>query len=119
MCIYVVWIDRERAKLLKIASNRMERKDFQAISHANHSNEIDQEKIDLQERRFFLEIIPHLMETKNLLIVGPNVVKYNFQNFLLEHYPIIGKKVIACETMEEPTDNEIASLAKKYFQISA
>ena len=35
--------------------------------------------------------------------------------YLAEHHPALSKKVAACETVDHPSDPQIAAFAKKFF----
>lgn len=104
MSVFVIWVDREHAKLFQFSGEKMERKLLQS-SH--------------QERAFFSEAATHLKDASRVLILGPGVAKHHFQNYLLEHEPLLAKKVVGCETVDEPTDPQIAAFARKLFNMPA
>ncbi len=115
MSIYVVWVDREHAKLFQFSRDKMERKSFESkgIEHHTHAPDgIDQKT---RERKFFGELISHFQEPSKLLILGPGVAKHHFQNYLTEHHPALAKIIAGCETVDHPTDGQIAASAKKFF----
>lgn len=72
-----------------------------------------------REQKFYQEIASSLVDSGSLLILGPGVAKHHFQNFLNEHYPSIAKKIVGCETVDYPSDPQIAAYAYKYFSHSA
>ena len=115
MSLTVVWIDRENAKLFQFSSEKMERKHVEErhADHHTHRNEAIVQQ--LHERVFFSKVVPHLNESSEVLILGPGVAKHHFQNHLNEHFPAIARKVVGCETVDHPTDPEIAAMARKFF----
>lgn len=115
MSIYVVWVDREHAKLFQFSQEKMERKSFQARHFDHHTHRLDGLDQRRQEAAFFSDVVSHLSEAAKLLILGPGVAKHHFQNYLGEHFPILAKKVVACETVDHPTDPQIAAIARKFF----
>lgn len=97
----MVWLNREQAKLFRFSEDRMER-------HAFRTNESDE---DLHS-----QIADKLTGTKKILILGSELAKNHFLNHLKDKHPILAKRVIACETADHASDQQIAEYARKYFQ---
>ena len=118
MSIFVIWVDREHAKLFQFSNEKMERKHLQARHQDHHTHPVDDLDLKRRETKFFSEVTPHLSEATRILILGPGVAKHHFQNYLIEHFPILAKKVVGCENVDHPTDPQIAALARKFFNLS-
>jgi stalled ribosome rescue protein Dom34 len=114
ICV-VVWMDREQSKLFHFSEEKMERSYVHPHQHLHHTHALDQFDKRAQERKLYIEIIQHLSDASRLLIIGPGVAKYHFQNYLTEHFPALAKRIVACETTDHPTDGQIAALAKRLF----
>lgn len=121
MSIFVIWVDREHARIFQFSNEKMERKHLQARHQDHHTHPFDGIDQKKQESEFFTEVITHLaipeVESTRILILGPGVAKHHFQNFLNEHQPALAKKVVGCETVDHPTDAQIAALARKFFNL--
>jgi stalled ribosome rescue protein Dom34 len=116
----VVWVDKEQAKLFHLTEEKMERESIRAPGHPNHhTHGKDQLKDSQQDRRLFSEVANKIKGSTSILILGPGVAKHHFRNYLAEHQPALSRKVVGCETVDHPTDAQIAALARKFFWASA
>ena len=118
MSVFVVWIDREHARIFEISSEKMERKTIKAHHGDHHTHRLDSIDQKNQEWHFFQEVANFLGKADRLLILGPGVAKYHFRSYLGEHTPVLAKKLVGCETVDHPTDNQIAAYAKNFFDLS-
>jgi stalled ribosome rescue protein Dom34 len=116
MKLSVIWLDRETARLFHLSDERMERKFIKLRHSDNHTHRRDQRDQDREEPGLFQEIIAELQASERFLVIGPGVAKHHFQNYLNEHQPLLAKKVAGVETVDHPTDGQIAALAKKFFE---
>ena len=115
MSIFVIWVDREHAKLFQFSQEKMERKNLQARHTDHHTHRQDSLDDKQHEHSFFSDLSSQISEAAKVLILGPGVAKHHFQNYLIEHQPGLAKKVVGCETVDHPTDPEIAAYAKRFF----
>ncbi len=118
MSNFVIWIDREHAKIFQISAEKMERKSLRSTHAEHHTHKIDGLDQQHQEKRLFADAALLLKEAQHLLILGPGVAKHHFQNYLLEHHPALAKKISACEAVDHPSDAQIAALARTHFEIA-
>ena len=116
MSCFIVWIDRAGAKVIQFSREKMERKTLKSHSHDHHTHELDSQDMERKEKKLFQEVVESLSPASQILILGPGVVKHHFQNFLNEHHPLLSKKVVGCETVDHPTDPQIAAQAMKYLR---
>ena len=117
MSIFVVWIDRQHAKLFHFSNEKMERKNLSSSHPEHHTHREDRMDDDQHERKFFGEVARELAAAAQILILGPGVAKHHFQNHLAEHVPALAKKVAGCETVDHPSDAQIAALARRFFRL--
>ena len=118
MSIFVIWVDRDHAKLFQFSNEKMERINLHASHQDHHTHRLDQIDQKQQDNSFFSEVAARLSEATRILILGPGVAKHHFQNYLTEHLPALAKKIAGCETVDHPTDSQIAALARKFFNMS-
>ncbi len=116
MSMFVVWIDREHAKLLQFSQEKMERKNLQAHHQEHHTHALDALDLQRQEREFFARIGVELENAGKTLILGPGLAKHHFLNYLMENVPAVAKTVAGCETVDHPTDAQLAAYAMKFFK---
>lgn len=111
----VVWLDRESAKIFDwINGVPMHRKiDFAPNPH-HHSRPMEDE--ENRSRKFFRDLAHALQESSRILIVGPGLAKHHFRNHLVEHHPMLLKRVVGCETVDHPTDHQITAFGGDFFE---
>lgn len=119
MANYVVWMDRIEAKLIEFSHLKMERMNFHVHHHDHHTHPKDQIDNQQHEKKMFQEVVAKMVDPSQILILGPGVAKHHFHNFIIEHHPMIAKKIVGCETVDHPTDNQIAALATKFFKLAS
>jgi len=51
-----------------------------------------------------------------MLIVGPSTAKLEFLRYIEKHDSVRGPKVVGVETVDHPTDGQLAAYAKSYFK---
>ncbi|MEO8799453.1 MAG: translational machinery protein [Polyangiaceae bacterium] len=67
------------------------------------------------ENRFFHDIARALDTVDEILIVGPSSAKTQLMSYLHTHDPKIEQRVVGTETVDHPTDAQLAAFARKYF----
>jgi len=117
MKIFVIWIDREHAKVFAFSRDSMERQQFHAHRNDHHTHLRDGIAHQREENTLFSDVTKHIQAATNLLVIGPGVAKHHFQNYLCEHYPALARKITACKTVDYLTDGEIAALARDIFLV--
>ena len=117
MSIFIIWVDRENAKLFQFSQLKMERSQVKA-QYADHpAHQIDALDRTRSEKEFYNELASKMSEASQILIIGPGVARHHFQNHLLEHFPIVAKKVVGCENVDQPTDSQVALIAQRFFKL--
>ena len=96
----VVWIDFERARVIHLSDERMERSELK--SH--------------EPLAFYALLASSLADSDRILILGPGTFKTQFLKYLQSQCPSVAKHVVGCESAEQPSDAEIADYAIKYFR---
>ena len=117
--IFVIWLDRDEARIFQFSQDKMERKNLHARHTDHHTHQADQLDQAQRDKHFYGEVVEKLAGAAQILILGPGVAKHHFQTYLSEHQPALAKKIVGCETTDHPTDHQIAALAKKFFKMGA
>lgn len=97
-----VWIDQDNAKVFEFEGTAV-----QVRSLKHQQSEL---------RKFFQEVANALRTANEVLIVGPGLAKHHLSTHLSEHYPLVFNKVVGCETVETPTENQIRAFAQNFFR---
>ena len=113
MPFYAVWIDREKARVFQFSDEKMERVVLEATHQDHHTHQLDHE--ELESKKFYGEVAEQLGKDGRILVVGPGVIKEHFCSFLTKRFAQISARVVGCETVDHPTDHQIAAIALKYF----
>jgi stalled ribosome rescue protein Dom34 len=103
---YVVWLDRKEARIFHVSPEKMERK----VIHARLQDQLEHESPGLYQ-----EVVDRLADADQLLILGPGMTKKHFESFIREHAARLVPTIVGCETVDHPTDPEIAAYALRFF----
>lgn len=68
------------------------------------------------DHQYFDGIAEALGTAREVLIVGPGPAKQELRHELDHRHPEVGKRVVAVETVDHPTDGELLAFAKHYFK---
>lgn len=115
MKVAVVWIDREHAQLYLLSQDKMERQRFEHHHKENHRHLRDAVDKHREEQGLFRDVGKALEGMDQILILGPGVAKHHFRNYLMEQMPMVAKKVSGVETVDHPSDGQIAAMARKFY----
>lgn len=119
MSVSVVWIDREHAKIFQISQEKMERKTIRSKHVEHHTHSIEDLDRMRFERVFFSDVAKSIEDASSILILGPGLAKHQFQTHLIEHHPLLAKRIAGCETVDHPTDAQIAAMAQSFFNLQS
>ncbi|MGZ3695301.1 MAG: eRF1 domain 2 [Bdellovibrionota bacterium] len=115
----IIWIDREHARIFHFSEESMERKRIRTGHTDHHTHRKEGIAAQKDEKALFIEAKDELASSDRVLIVGPSMAKHHFQTFLMEHYPALAKKVVGLETVDHPSDGQIAAIAKTYIELAS
>lgn len=69
-----------------------------------------------EDAQYYHEIVEALKGAQEILIVGPASAKLNLIKHIHSHDAQMADKVIGVETVDHPTDAQLVSYARKYFE---
>ena len=112
-----VWIDHEEAHVFQVDAEAFTESVVHAPQHVlrhprrqapphNHPDD---------ERRFFDEVARALYGSAKVLIVGPSTAKLRFSDYVTEHASTLSFGVAGVETVDHPTDRQLAAYVRSYF----
>ena len=108
-----VWLDHDEAKLFKIEPEGFEMSKLAAPhrhfkhKHGHHGG----------QREFFREIASALDGEVDVVVVGPSATKLAFIRYLQKHDHALERKVLGIESLDHPTDGQLAVYVRDYFEI--
>lgn len=107
MSMAVVWVDLSKAKLFHFSEDCMKREALTATPEPLPS---------LMPSYLYDEIARRMECAKRVLILGPDVAKFQLNTHMNERFPDVAKRIVGCEGSENPSDQQIAAYAMKFIQ---
>jgi hypothetical protein len=121
----IVWVDQKEARILA-ASSGAEQPSVTSVAapgpHA-HRHPKDQEvrvrNHPDDQQRFFHAVCQALEGAEQILIVGPAQAKLHLLRYMHAHAQAIESRVVGVETLDHPTDAQLAAYERTYFHESS
>ena len=112
-----VWIDHRRAHIFRVGAAAFEQSTVHAPQHLprHPQREATPHNHPDDERRFFAEIVQSLSGAETVLILGPSTAKLHFRDYVLSHSSTSKLHIAGVETVDHPTDNQVAAYVRQYF----
>ncbi len=110
-----VWIDHKEAKIFHIEPEGFEVSKVKAPHHHLTRKAQEQSHHDGGDR-FFHEVALALKDADEILIVGPSSAKLDFIRHVDKHEHLLQPKILGVETLDHPTDGQLAAYVRHYFQ---
>ena len=104
----VVWVDHRRARIFHIGLTGYD----QIVIRSHPETENIHHK---EDEEFLGEIAAALQDAGRILILGPGNEKNVLYDFLQQNNAEFGKRVVAIEAADHPSDGEVIDYAKRYF----
>jgi hypothetical protein len=114
-----VWIDGDEARIFHVDADRFDEATLLAPKHHVHRHPKGQLTREHNhpddEPRFFREVAQALAGAVAILIVGPSITKLHFLRYLKAKDPALESRIVGLETVDHPTDRQIAAQVRSYF----
>jgi len=114
-----VWIDHKEARIFAVHVDRVDEEVVLAPHHIHHTHIRDAQSVKghpEDDKRFYREVASSLEGAEQVLVVGPSTAKLDFLRYIEKHDHAQGPKVVGVETVDHPTDKQLAAYAKSYFK---
>jgi stalled ribosome rescue protein Dom34 len=110
-----VWIDHHEARIFRVSDDSFEESSIHGAGRRieHRANELGESE---QAKRFFGEVAGALGAADEILLVGPSTAKLHFLTYLQSHATKVAARVMGVETVDHPTDPQIAAHARRYFR---
>ncbi len=111
-----VWIDHNEAKIFHVTKEGFERDTLHGPAHHLRRALNGAKNADRPEtKHFFDEVARALGDAEQILVVGPSTAKLELLRHFHAHERALELKVIGVETVDHPTDGNMAAYARRYF----
>jgi stalled ribosome rescue protein Dom34 len=115
MKAYVVWVERNLAKVFRMEVGGL----WQKVLHRNeirhHTSRDPQHLRD--GTKFFHRITDYLRDATEILIIGPGLAKEQFRNHLeRHHHSPLAINVVGSAKIDIVTDAQILAFARRLFR---
>jgi hypothetical protein len=117
----IVWIDHLTAKVFYLGITGVD----EVVLHSHLSTEHLHHKANsigagqvADDLHFFASVAQALIESGEVLIVGPGSERTALQHYLQQHHPKIAANVVKVEAADHPSDRQIVALAKHHFRFA-
>jgi stalled ribosome rescue protein Dom34 len=109
-----VWIDHKEAKIFHIEPEGFDVSKITAPHH-HMTRKADEQGSHRGADRFFRSVAEGLEGAEEVLVVGPSSAKLDFLRFVVKHEHALEPKILGLETLDHPTDGQIAAYVRHYF----
>lgn len=116
-----LWISHRDAHVLDINTGPFEEVTVATPHHAHRRHpkgESGAKEHPDDALRFFREVAQALTGFDQILVVGPSTAKLEFLRYAHEHDRPLATRIVGVETVDHPTDGQLAAHAKQYFKIA-
>ena len=109
-----VWIDYAEAKVFHVEPETFTETKVRAPHHTL-SRKAEEQGRHALSATFFEAVAKKLAGANHILIVGPSSAKLDLIRHLHKHEHLIAEKVVGVETLDHPSDPQMAAYVRHYF----
>jgi stalled ribosome rescue protein Dom34 len=116
----IVWIDHQEAKVFHVGRSGTDQIDLHPhlqTRHIHHKANSAGSGHVHEDKEMMKSVADAVSDAGEILIIGPAGAKTEFANYLREHAPRIGERIVGVEPADHPSDREIVASAKQHFKI--
>ncbi len=113
-----VWLDHHEARVFQIEGATFDESTLRSPRahvrrHPDHNAAEKNHPDDV--KRFFHDVARALDGADEILVVGPSTAKLQFLKYVHAHDPKLEPHIVGMETVDHPTDAQLAAFARHYF----
>lgn len=114
-----VWIDHNEARVFHLTPESFEEETVKS-PHAHtklhrHTGATSSGHAG-EDQHYYHQVAEHLASAEEILVVGPANAKNELVKHIDSHDRGLKSRVVGVETMDHPSDAQIAAYARKYFK---
>jgi len=107
----VLWIDHQHAQVLRLQADSTQVQKIKAHHHQTHQHGSEVRT----EHEFFGTVCDSLSDVKEVLVTGSHQAQADFRHYVNKHRPHVAPRIAGWETVDHPTEGQLAALARKFF----
>jgi stalled ribosome rescue protein Dom34 len=115
-----VWLDHREAHVFHVTAQGFDETTVTTPQHLHHRHpkgESGAKEHPDDEVHFFRAIARSIEGAHHILIAGPSTAKLHFLRYLQGHDPTLAAHVVGIETVDHPTDGQLAAYVRTYFHL--
>lgn len=117
----IVWIDHHEAKIFYVESHEVEK--IHVLPEHPHSRvhlggSADKGKKLKEDPHYYHNVVEALKDAAEVLVVGPAQAKLELMKHIASHDSKMLSKIVGVESVDHPSDGQIAKYARDYFKIA-
>ena len=107
----VLWLDHQSAQVLQFDAEHVQASKVKAHSHhtAQHGSAVR------TQHEFFAHVCDALAGIPEVLVTGSHQAQADFRHYVAKHRSALLPHLMAWETVDHPTENQLVALARKAF----
>jgi hypothetical protein len=116
----LVWIDHQQAKIFHFDASGADRDTVRSTHphlHLHHKANSQDSGHAPADHRFLEDVAAALAPAGAILITGPGSAKTELTTHLQKHHSDLLRRVSRVETLDHPTDRQLAALARSFFEV--
>jgi stalled ribosome rescue protein Dom34 len=115
-----VWIDHREARVFHVSTDDFDEVNVTVPQHVHRRHpkgESGAKEHPADAQHFFHEVARSVEGAHHILIVGPSTAKLHFIRYLHKHEQELESHVVGVETVDHPTDGQLAAYIRTYFKL--
>ena len=116
----VVWIDHLQARVFHLGLFGLDEvvlHPHMPTRHIHHkANSRDSGHVH-ENGEFLKQVLDAVSDAGEILIIGPSGAKVELAEYIREHNPQVGSRIVAVEAADHPSDPQIVAYAKRHFKM--
>jgi hypothetical protein len=105
----VIWMNHTEAHVLRLACGQTHIR--RVCANHQHGAQADA----AHAHGYFDEVAQAVADAHEILVTGPADAKLDFVEHLHAHHAALGARIVGVETLDHPSDAQLAAYARKFF----
>jgi stalled ribosome rescue protein Dom34 len=114
----VVWIDYDQACVRRFNRALVKTEIIKTYASAPGTAPVERNIHAPDTARYFDDIAQAISDADGILILGPGFERLELLVHLRRGYPQVADRIVALETVDHPSDEEMVPWARKHFSAS-
>lgn len=115
MTAKVVFIDHDHAHIYSLGQDAAKNVNLTKHEVRHHTSHDAAKKKD--SSALYHDVAAQLKAATEVLVIGHGTAKDQFVHHVKDHHhQDLAKKIVGVETVDNPTDNQVMALARKFFK---